>query len=325
MRNKKLIIYTCITIIVVICIVFIGSWLYSKILFKNTEISLQNNLNDNSFFIKSNAQIQTYPLRNWDVANPKLETEIFSLSDIDTGFIYLEQNPDLRRPIASISKLMTALIAEKYTTQTIPIEIDEKILSIDGDSGNGLINGEVLKISELIRLMLLASSNKAAAALANAPTPMNFIDLMNNEAQELNMSQTKFADPSGLNMTNQSSVNDLKKLAKAILQEHPEIFVTTQEDETTIFSEDPQIQHPIRNINLIAQSPIFLKELDFKYLGGKTGFTDEAKQTFLGIFSTPSQKIPGQTKRILLIVLSSDSRYNDIETLLRWVKSAYVF
>ena len=239
--------------------------------------------------------------------------------------MFFQKNLNLRRPIASISKLMTALLVKKQLSADTPILVSEKAISIDGAKSNSLQAGEIFKADDLMKIMLLISSNKAAEAFAESLDSQNFVELMNAEAKKLNMTRTSFADSSGLNMANQSTAEDLKRLAQYILQNYPEIIVLTQTDQTTVISQNLKIKHELNNINLMAQAPPILKDLNMKYLGGKTGFTDEAKETYLGLFIAPSSRFPGQERRLLIVVLNSGSRYNDVETLLRWVKNAYVF
>jgi len=306
-----------------IVVAFVGALFYSQ----NLLFLAKNPKNDSSeppFFLAAESQVNLYPLRDWKVNEPKLNAEIAFLSDIDSNFTFFQKNPNLRRPIASITKLMTAFVAKKYLPNQTAITINERIFGFDGIN-NVLKPGEVLTVEDLLKILLLVSSNNAANALADGFGQEQFIKLMNEEAKNMNLTQTTFRDPSGLSLGNQSTAEDLKRLTQHILKEEPETFAITQEDEASVTSEDKKFIHSLKNINLLAHSPKFLEELNIKYLGGKTGFTDEAKETFLGLFSVPSQKFSGQYRRVLVVVLNSASRYNDIESLLRWLKTAYVF
>jgi len=303
---------------------YFGTWFYSRY-FLNFSDKISDNFPETPFYLASQEQANIYPIRDWKVADPDLNAEIALVSDIDTGFMFFQKNLNLRRPIASISKLMTALLVKKQLSADTPILVSEKAISIDGAKSNSLQAGEIFKADDLMKIMLLISSNKAAEAFAESLDSQNFVELMNAEAKKLNMTRTSFADSSGLNMANQSTAEDLKRLAQYILQNYPEIIVLTQTDQTTVISQNLKIKHELNNINLMAQAPPILKDLNMKYLGGKTGFTDEAKETYLGLFIAPSSRFPGQERRLLIVVLNSGSRYNDVETLLRWVKNAYVF
>lgn len=303
---------------------YFGTWFYSRY-FLNFSDKISDNFPETPFYLASQEQANIYPIRDWKVADPDLNAEIALVSDIDTGFMFFQKNLNLRRPIASISKLMTALLVKKQLSADTQILVSEKAISIDGAKSNSLQAGEIFKADDLMKIMLLISSNKAAEAFAESLGGQNFVELMNAEAKKLNMTRTSFADSSGLNMANQSTAEDLKRLAQHILQNYPEIIVLTQTDQTTVISQNLKIKHELNNINLMAQAPPILKDLNMKYLGGKTGFTDEAKETYLGLFIAPSSRFPGQERRLLIVVLNSGSRYNDVEALLKWVKNAYVF
>lgn len=305
--------------------VFLIAWFYGQNIIqsqKNTDNPVTNDV----FYFSAGSQSVGYPFRNWEKSDPIINAEVALVVDADTDYIFYQKNSNLRRPIASISKLMTALVAKKYIPDGQNIPVDAEALHIEGDNGNGLTEGEIFPVDDLVRLMLLASSNKSAYALANFYGFDSFVAKMNEEAKNLNLSQTSFAEPSGLNMSNQSTAEDLKKLAQNIIKENPNIFVITQDANKTVNSVGEKSKsHLIKNINLFSQSPKSLEKMEIQYLGGKTGFTDEAKETYVGVFSIPSSRFEGQRIRVLTILLSSTSRYDDVESLLKWVKQAYVF
>ncbi len=312
-------------IAVLIIAAFSISWIYGQNIIQSQKNS-GNSFVDESFFLSAGSQSIGYPFRNWEKANPEIEAESALIVDLDSDYIFYQKNSNLRRPIASVSKLMSALVAQKYIPNGQNILLDRESLHVEGDSGNGLTEGEVFASDDLVKIMLLASSNKSAYALANFFGFDQFVAKMNEEAKRLGMTQTIFAEPSGLSMSNQSTTEDLKKLARGIINENPGIFVITQNDNLQVNSlGDKSSSHLIRNINLFSQSPKSLEEMGVQYLGGKTGYTDEAKEAYVGIFSVPSSRFSGQKIRILTIILSSENRYKDIESLLRWVKQAYVF
>jgi len=319
-------IFSIISIIAVfIIIIFSITLIYGKNIIKSQKLPENSFVND-SFFLAAGSQSIGYPFRNWEKNEPDIKAESVLMVDIDSDYIFYQKNPNLRRPIASVSKLMSALVAQKYISNGQNILLDKESLHIEGDSGNGLAEGEVFPADDLVKIMLLASSNKSAYALANFFGFDQFVMKMNEEAKHLNMTQTSFAEPSGLSMSNQSTVEDLKRMVKGIIQENPGIFIITQNASMQINSlGDKASPHLIKNINLFSQSPKSLEELNIQYLGGKTGFTDEAKEAYAGIFSIPSDRFIGQKIRVLIIVLASSERYKDVESLLRWVKQAYVF
>lgn len=314
-----------IIIAIFIAIGFFTPLIYSGLFWKSKNISF--NAIDLGLYLKADIQGKTYPFRNWQEPNPKINAQIALVKDIDNDFTFLQKNADLIRPIASISKLMSSLVTRKYILPNQEVEIKSEFLQIDGDSFTELNIGEIIEIKDLEKMLLLSSSNKAGVAIASVLGKEEFVSKMNEEAENLNMIQTRFQEPTGLSMVNQSTAHDLEKLLKKILLDFPEILILSQrpKEEVIIKNGEEIERREIRNINQISQKPYFLEELNMDYLGGKTGFTDEAKETYVGIFSVPSKKEPGIYRRVLVALLYSDFRYQDIETLLRWIDKAFVF
>ncbi len=314
-----------IIIAIFIAIGFFTPLIYSGLFWESKNISF--NALDLGLYLKADIQGKTYPFRNWQEPNPKINAQIALVKDIDNDFTFLQKNADLIRPIASISKLMSSLVTRKYILPNQEVEIKSGFLQIDGDSFTKLNTSEIIEVKDLEKMLLLSSSNKAGIAIASVLGKEEFVSKMNEEAENLNMIQTRFQEPTGLSMINQSTAHDLEKLLKKILLDFPEILILSQrpKEEVIIKNGEEIERREIRNINQISHNPYFLEELNMDYLGGKTGFTDEAKETYVGIFSVPSKKEPGIYRRVLVALLYSDYRYQDIETLLRWLDKAFVF
>ena len=298
--------------------------LYTQYVIKPS--ALDSNLKSEQFYsVRSDASSIVYPFRNWEIKDdPVIQAKGALVVDIDSDFVFFQNQLNVRRPIASVTKLMTALVAKKYIPADEEITITEESLKVDGDAPIFYLN-EKVTTNDLIRAMMIISSNKAAMALANHIGQDKFVALMNDMAKQLEMTQTSYAEPTGLSFLNQSSPADLKKLIKYIITEYPNLLLIAQNGVDKIQGKNPDIIHELTNINLIAHHPPFLDELNITYLGGKTGFTDEALQTFCGLFLVPSKRENEQPKRILVVVLGTPNRYNDIENLLKWLDKAYVF
>ena len=132
--------------------------------------------------------------------------------------IISSKNESVVRPIASITKLMTALIVVEFK-----LDMDEYV-----DYRGGIWRGRKAKRSELLESLLIKSDNQAAEALANSiPGGRSvFIDMMNSRARSLGMKDTSFEDPSGLGRNNISTANDLAILINKAY-EHPNIANTS--------------------------------------------------------------------------------------------------
>ncbi len=209
--------------------------------------------------------------------------------------ILLERRRGGRWPIASITKLMTAVVArEKIPAETI-VGISAAAASTEGQAG-GIMSGEEFTRDDLIKAMLMVSSNDAAEALAEYYGREAYIQAMQAKAKELKMSDTTFGDPTGLSYLNQSTPEDLEKLALYILAIHPQIFTTSTELQSDILDLKSGSKRHLVNINSLSSQSAFL--------GGKTGFTAEAAGNLLSLFRFGND-------RLLIIVFGSDDRVGD--------------
>jgi len=214
---------------------------------------------------------------------------------------------DKRWPIASITKLMTAAVADKlYLSGEVNdyelIKITEEMVSTEGISG-GLQVGEIFRADDLIKAMMLVSSNDAAAALAMHYGEEAFVDEMNKFAIQLGMIDTNLADPTGLSVQNLSTVEDLRRLAKFVFEEQPYIFSISRRQSDSIVDRAHGARKRLDNINALAGTD--------EFLGGKTGSTPEAEGNLISIF-----EVSGRTDPIIIIVLGTDDRFGETEIIL---------
>lgn len=221
------------------------------------------------------------------------------VSDLNSDTDLISYNIYRRWSLASITKLMTAVLAVEEIGRDKEIVISETAVAVEGDSGK-LKTGELYKVDDLINLMLVTSSNDAAAALAEFYTfgRENFVKLMNKKSGELGMSQTVFFDPAGLSPLNQSTANDIRKLMKYIEETHPEILAATR----------PTDFKGLKNINPFAGQANFL--------GGKTGYLEEAKENLVSLFSVNPVRNP-----ILVVVLGAENRFEETQKLLSYLSN----
>ena len=149
---------------------------------------------------------------------PKLHSSIALIYDQQTQRPLYTKNSNAQTPIASITKLMTAMVV---LDAQLPLDEEISINVADIDTLKGtrsrLRIGMTLTRSELLKLALMASENRAAAALARTyPGGYNAaIAAMNDKARELGMQNTRFLDPAGLNSNNVSTAHDLVKMVAA--------------------------------------------------------------------------------------------------------------
>ena len=233
----------------------------------------------------------------------KISAESFIVGDLNTGEIIMIKNQNKAYPIASVSKLMTALVTKELGKETDATIVSSRALATYGENGNFKL-GEKIKTYDLLYPLLLESSNDAAAVLAEYYGGNAFIQKMNDVAKNLNMSSTAFGDPSGLSIKNQSTVGDLFKLTGYIRQNKQDILnITTKRSYTNK-------KHTWFSTNQ------FLHEDG--YIGGKSGYTDPAKQTVVSTFSLPLTQ--SGTRPIAIVLLQSKDRQKDVLTIIKYLK-----
>lgn len=234
---------------------------------------------------------------------PKVSAEAYLVGDLDTGEVILQKNQGQKFPIASVSKLMTALVANELHGEDDIAPVSKKALATYGENG-GFHIGEKIKTGELVYPLLLESSNDAAEIIAEYFGRDTFLKKMNQEAQKLELNSTFFDDPSGLSEKNQSTVSDLFKLSGYLKQKRPNIFEITTK------------RSYVNKKHSWFSNNQFLREEG--YLGGKSGYTDPAKQTVVSLFSVPLSE--SGSRNVAITLLRTPDRYKDVQNLLKYLK-----
>jgi D-alanyl-D-alanine carboxypeptidase len=238
---------------------------------------------------------------NKDAPNLGLEANSFLIGDLETGEILISKNQNRVYPIASITKLMTAVVADEKVGITSDIVVTKEAVNTYGKQGR-LKEGERYTVLEILYPLLLESSNDAAEAIALNSGRRSFIDNMNGKAKAVGMVNTYFDDASGLSAGNTSSVDDLFKLIRYIYSYRSYIFDIT-------VKKSHQGQHTWYNNSSFRS--------DENHIGGKNGYTDHAQKTQVVIFNT---KFEGGDKKIAYIVLKSGDVKEDIRTMRKFVE-----
>src|SRR3989339_254687 len=158
----------------------------------------------------------------------------------------------------------------------------------------------------------IESFNDSAFALAlfTQSKGFNFVEKMNERANQLGMADTHFLDPAGLNDEAYSTPYDLIKLVKYALK-YDLIWNFLSEKNVVVKSADGKIEHNVKSTDqLLGVLP--------DIIGGKTGYTDGAGGCMILVVD-----IPGKNDKIISIVMGSPDRFGDTLSLINWVKSAY--
>ncbi len=227
----------------------------------------------------------------------------FIVGDLDTGEIIFERKPHTQYPIASVTKYMTAFTAANYLEPNEIATITPEKLRVEGNRAHFKENDK-LTIRTLLYPLLLVSSNDAGEIIAQQRDRQNFINQMNNLAQKYKLFNTHYEDPTGLSKNNVSTARDLFKLMRVVKKEFPQIVD---------ISELNLIQtngYTWRNINKAARFP--------EFEGGKTGYTNAARQTSIGYYQIKLAN--DQIKNIGIVILQSDTRQQDTRNILDYLK-----
>jgi serine-type D-Ala-D-Ala carboxypeptidase (penicillin-binding protein 5/6) len=202
---------------------------------------------------------------------PEIHAAAAVLADLDTGQTMFALRPEDRRPIASLTKIMTALLVVERTDPTDVVTVSDEAASgrVSGISGLGLVPGERIRVNELMYALLLQSANDAAVALAEhvSGSVGAFVDDMNARAQRLGLDHTHFTSPNGLDDDGYSSAGDLVRLTRAAYRSRGfASIVATRFHTVTSLDESPRI---VQNRNVLLW-------LYPGAIGVKTGFTSPA-------------------------------------------------
>ena len=235
----------------------------------------------------------------------------YLVADLKSGFVFAEKSPDLILPIASVTKLMTAVVSSEYfllsykKEKMSAITITEEMLKPIGNIDE-IVLGKNYTYFELLYPLLINSSNDAAQALA-IEFRGNFINVMNKRAASLEMKSTHFADSFGYDENNVSTANDLYYLARYLLSNRRWILDISR---GKIFNEFGGVSFKkLKNLNLFYKDPSFI--------GGKVGATLPAKKTGVFIFELEINK---EKRPIAVIVLGAEDNKKDAEKILDWMK-----
>jgi len=263
------------------------------------------------------AEERIVPRRIFSTLSQGVNVAAKSYAVIEPGSnqVLCESNADAPRPIASITKLMTALVF----LDTDPDWEKEVAIEARDQRAGGityLIPGEKLKLRDVFFAALIASSNEGAAALARLSglPEAEFIVKMNEKAKGLGMATTQFADPTGLNNNNKSTAADILKLAQAAFaQKEIKDAISREEYELDIINK--KIKRKIKTTDRVLGDDFGVGPVSYFIKGGKTGYLESAGYCFV------SEVLDSTGRKILVAVLGSptiNDRFQDTKALAYW-------
>lgn len=222
--------------------------------------------------------------------------------DGDTGQVIFQKNADEKLPMASLTKLMTAVVVSENLNLEEKIKISQNAVAQDGTAG-GLKAGEEFTAEDLMKVMLIVSSNDAAQAFQDyfAGINLDLIGMMNKKAEELGIKDTRFANAAGLDDEGHySTARDLAKLASYVLKKNGSVLSIIAQKESTVRPLNKNISHYLLSTNQL------LQKNNPEILGGKTGFTKNAQGCMISILKSGK----------VIVVLGSQDRFGETEKLI---------
>ena len=239
------------------------------------------------------------------IAIPSIQARSALLFDISANSSVFAYQASAVSAVGSVTKLMTALVVSEHygvddqgmitiSAEDMAVEYPSKIIA----------PGDQLRVSEAIRILLLGSDNSVALALARAvaSSTQNFVGQMNIRAYSLGMVNSSFADPVGF-LGNVSSPLDLAVLMRYLVNHRPDLLQISSYPYLTLILDSGKVITVV-NTNILADKiPGFI--------GGKTGFLEEAGGSLVTVFRLRDQTLA-------TVVLGSPDRFGDTAQLIQW-------
>lgn len=268
-------------------------------------------------FLPVNENRPQPPFKTGTSQGPSVTARAAVLMDANTGMVLWQKNPDSVRSIASITKLMTALVYLDHQPAAGMEHVHTLAPEDNAVVGYNLTfaSGTKITTGSLLAAMLVGSHNNAALALNGATglAKQEFITEMNQLAQELGMTHTHFVDQTGVNDGDQATVGDVALLAKRAFT-YPEISQYAQTTSLEIRDVSGQAVRTVRTTDhLLTNNP------DLKIQGAKTGTTTNAGFCFVFQVEIEGRPVIG----VILGDTSDANRFTDAETMIQWTSQQF--
>ena len=317
-REKRFPVFAQLAVLGLILVGILGSTFAPKFISNQRAVATKQ-ATESAPLVIAETTIQTIP----EISTLPLSAASVYVYDVRAKRALYSKNPDTVLPLASITKLMTALIAHELVATNKTVIIPKAAISQSGSSG--LSEGERFSIAALSKYAVLASSNDAAYALASAVGAViddtknpnqTFVKAMNIRAQELGLPNLHFSNPTGLDMSPTEAgavgtAREISFLMEYIITTYPEILTPTTDASARVYNADGAY-HAAENTNpIIGTIP--------NLLGSKTGYTDLAGGNLTIAFDA------GYNRPIIITVLGAtyDGRFADVQKLVNAVTAAF--
>ncbi len=256
-------------------------------------------------------EVSPIPTLKQAALKPDIQAKAALVMDYDTGLVLYEKNIHEPLAMASLTKIMTAiLILEDHELSEV-VTVPSSYSDLEGVR-IWLSRGEKLTVYDLLKALLIRSAGDAAMALAehHSGSVEAFVDAMNHRAKELNLIHTQFKNPVGLDDDGHySSAYDLAILSKYALR-FPAFRTVVKMDEATITSVDNNFSHSFDSTNYLLNSYLDIQ-------GVKTGTTDAAGQSLINLARNENGR------EVIAVLLNSPSRFQENKSMIDWTFRSY--
>jgi D-alanyl-D-alanine carboxypeptidase (penicillin-binding protein 5/6) len=262
-----------------------------------------------SFDDRTLLEVNPLPIHSEYLAAPtNMSAQALYASDIEANLLY-EENSQVQRPIASLTKLMTAAIILEENNFSELLSISENAAETIGSSMD-LYEGEQINLGNVLTGLLVRSGNDAAVALAehNAGSVPAFVDKMNEKAQSLGLTQTHYKNPTGLDQDGAYSTAKDQAMLTLHLLNYPTFREIVNKKTASVSSESGHVHELVNTNILLGQMGIH---------GVKTGSTGNAGECLISLGTDP------EGQEIITVVLGSENRFPDTKIFLDWLYQSF--
>jgi len=253
------------------------------------------------------------PTKNQYAIAPKIEAKAALIMDFESGSILYEKNANQKMQIASITKLMTAIVALENANLNETVTVSSKAALTEGSKA-WLLQGEKITMKNSLFALLINSGNDAAVAIAQhiAGDIPSFVDMMNEKAKKLGLNGTHFKNPIGFDsLENYSTTRDIALIGRYAFRKkfiRDAVRIHTMQ----ITSIDEEISHDLKSTNKLLDS--FLN-----VIGLKTGHTELAGLCFVSVIDD------NHGNKIITVILNSPDRFQETKSLASWAFNSYTW
>jgi len=263
--------------------------------------------NSQAAFLAPVFETNYLPIRDWSILEPDIKAKASAVYDTLSGKMLFQKNLRTQLPVASITKLLTAMVVVDNINPRAIITVTKEAMNVDEEGGPDFYLDERFYSENLLLTLLVESSNDAALAYQYHMNNngQNIVELINTKALDIGMINSNFKDPAGLDDDGYSTAEDIIMLMIASMK-YDEINDALVTKSVKISSVDGQFEH-----ELLATNQLLNAIGDIK--SGKTGYTDGSLGSIVlavGNSDTGSD--------VVAVVLGSFERFNEMNKLVDW-------